>query len=419
MIPPKPILVLDAETDQALAVVRALRRENLPVHVAGSDRWGPAFWSLRASRRFLYPSPIRFPKRFLQSIIGFVSQSHYEAVFPVSDSTITVLQRFRAELPKVSFVMANRKSYEKVSDKFFCQRLAVSEGLLLPETFYPESVEDLEQRVELLGFPVVLKPRYSRFYDEKTGAVQVGDTQLVFEGKTLREAFLRLRQGDSFPCVQKWVAGKGSGVEILLKEGRILAASCHERIREMNPLGSGSSAALSVPVRQDWVRAGAALLKGCGYEGAAMVEFRVDERTGKTWFMEVNGRFWGTLALAVASGVNFPSLVLQTVVRGKEVQPIPCYETGILMRSLWKETLRLMTVLKGRPEEWAGPFPSRLEALRDYWGSFFKRHQVYSDFEGMDPLPAFVTTFSIVLKALFHFLSRPFCPRKEKKWSDR
>lgn len=39
-----------------------------------------------------------------------------------------------------------------------------------------------------------------------------------------------------------------------------------------------------------------------------MVEWKVDLRDGRPKLMEINPRFWGSLELAVRSGVNFPSL---------------------------------------------------------------------------------------------------------------
>ena len=37
-----------------------------------------------------------------------------------------------------------------------------------------------------------------------------------------------------------------------------------------------------------------------------MVEFRVDQETGTCFFMEVNGRYWGTSSLPILAGVDFP-----------------------------------------------------------------------------------------------------------------
>ena len=39
-----------------------------------------------------------------------------------------------------------------------------------------------------------------------------------------------------------------------------------------------------------------------------MMEYKQDRRTGTPLLMEVNGRFWGSLQLAIDAGVDFPYL---------------------------------------------------------------------------------------------------------------
>ena len=50
------------------------------------------------------------------------------------------------------------------------------------------------------------------------------------------------------------------------------------------------------------------LLDAVGWQGVAMVEFRVNPE-GVPYLMEVNTRFWGSLQLAIDSGVDFPWLL--------------------------------------------------------------------------------------------------------------
>ena len=41
-----------------------------------------------------------------------------------------------------------------------------------------------------------------------------------------------------------------------------------------------------------------------------MVEYKRDSSTGQPYLMEVNGRFWGSLQLAIDSGVDFPRILV-------------------------------------------------------------------------------------------------------------
>ncbi|MDH5761188.1 MAG: ATP-dependent carboxylate-amine ligase, partial [Gemmatimonadota bacterium] len=68
--------------------------------------------------------------------------------------------------------------------------------------------------------------------------------------------------------------------------------------------------------------------------------------TGTPYLMEVNGRFWGSLQLAVDAGVDFPELLVR-VAEGKDVPPIPGYRIGVRSRWLWGDVDHLLSVLRG------------------------------------------------------------------------
>jgi predicted ATP-grasp superfamily ATP-dependent carboligase len=62
-------------------------------------------------------------------------------------------------------------------------------------------------------------------------------------------------------------------------------------------------------------------MKALRWSGVAMVEFKYDPATGEAWLMEINGRFWGSMQLAVTSGVDFPWLVYQQEILGRRLEP--------------------------------------------------------------------------------------------------
>ena len=69
------------------------------------------------------------------------------------------------------------------------------------------------------------------------------------------------------------------------------------------------------------------LLQDLGLTGVAMVEFKMDARDGRPKLLEVNPRFWGSLALAIDSGVNFPYLITLMAL-GYDFEPVTDYRVG-------------------------------------------------------------------------------------------
>lgn len=63
-----------------------------------------------------------------------------------------------------------------------------------------------------------------------------------------------------------------------------------------------------------------------------MVEFKMDLADQTLKLMEINGRFWGSLQLAIDAGVDFPSLLVRTLA-DEPMQPVETYRIGV--RSRW------------------------------------------------------------------------------------
>lgn len=85
-----------------------------------------------------------------------------------------------------------------------------------------------------------------------------------------------------------------------------------------------------------------------------MVEFKEDTRTGQAYIMEINGRFWGSLQLAIDSGIDFPRLLVECAT-GKSPSPPPPHRVGIRSRWLWGDVDHLLAVFRASdssPRHW-------------------------------------------------------------------
>jgi protein-tyrosine phosphatase len=83
----------------------------------------------------------------------------------------------------------------------------------------------------------------------------------------------------------------------------------HRRIRE-DPITGGPSTCAKTIHETDLLHTGKRLLDELNWNGIAMVEFKRNHE-GKIFLMEINPKFWGSLDLAISSGVDFPSLVAE------------------------------------------------------------------------------------------------------------
>jgi hypothetical protein len=211
----------------------------------------------------------------------------------------------------------------------------------------------------------VLKPALAA--EERDGRLRRLAPRLV--ASRAEAAAVLAAWGPATPVLaQRWVAGEGAGVFGLADADGVHHLSAHRRVRMMNPAGSGSSACASAPVPRELVEPIERLLLGAGWRGLFMVELL---RAGEQWwFMELNGRPWGSLALARRRGLEYPAWAVARALDAEaELPPAPALAAGeeLLCRHLGRELVHLLFVLRG-PGAHPGAWPSRRATLRALLG---------------------------------------------------
>jgi hypothetical protein len=98
-----------------------------------------------------------------------------------------------------------------------------------------------------------------------------------------------------------------------------------------------------------------------------MVEFR-DNCVGEPCLMEVNGRFWTSLQLAVAAGVDFPRLWV-AILQGNPVEAPGTYAEGLTLRWLLGDVRRFLHILEGSPAGYPGAYPTIWQGMRELLGA--------------------------------------------------
>lgn len=360
------VLVTDAGSTKALAVVRALGPE---YEVWTTSRWRGALasWSRYATRHLeIDTNPASgFAPRLLAECVRHAVKV---VITPEERSSLLVARAQQDfESAGVRLTTAPLSAIEIAMDKARTAGAARAAGVALPRTVIPESATAAVAEAAGLGYPVVVKPRFSHFW---TGSDFISTDGVAYANNAadLARVMAATDPALPLPLLQEFVAGRGLGIFLLIGgDGSLLAEFAHERIRDLRPTGSGSVVRRSVPVNPELREAALRLLRHVGWRGAAMVEFRGDASGGTPMLMEINGRLWGSLQLATDAGVNFPKLLVQDAL-GEPVAPVREYRSGVVLRWWLGDFARLVRVFRGRPRGFTGPFPGRLASLREFLG---------------------------------------------------
>lgn len=379
------IVVLDGHGNQAVACVRSYARAGHRV-ILGCDRpsW-TAGWSRYCQEKFIYPRPQDDGDAFIECIARKVAAVGGALVVAMTERTTLKLSACRDKIGVAggSVVLPSHETVLRAFDKLQTLELARSLGIDTPYTMVVEERTDLASLIPTLSYPVVLKARASEELRHDGTTVSAGVQCYAQNQKQFLTALETLRRQSTSILVQEFIEGRGIGYFALLKNGEVRAEFAHQRIRDVRPCGSGSSFRKSVILEAQVRTAGLAMLRALEWHGAAMVEFRM-RRDGTPVFMEVNGRFWNSLALAIHAGVDFPVLVAELAQRG-DVRPQLDYKSDVRCRWLLGDFRHLVEVWRGKPDGFPEPYPPKLRTLLAVILPAFGTH--HDNFEWDDPLP--------------------------------
>ena len=322
-------LVLDAGSPAGVETVQALGRGGMEVDAADTLATSLAFRSRYPRQRLRQPSPAR-TSEFLAWLEDLDAARGYTLIVPATEASLLALRRRPAgDALRTKAVLPSDEALDATLDKRRTVELAARLGIPVPESRVIASLEDAPPATE---FPLVLKPVRS--------ATSVGGDVLILAAAIVRDegarrAALRELLAHGPVQQQRWIGGHGVGVEMLFDRGREVWHFAHERIHEVPLTGGGSTYRRSVRPPAPLLAAARALLCALDWHGVAMVEFRVGR--GETFhLMEVNPRLWGSLALGIDCGVNFP-LGLWRIAAGQPHAPQPAYRTHYFTRHLPKD----------------------------------------------------------------------------------
>lgn len=360
------VLVTDGEQRAALAIVRSLGRAGYNVCACSARGRSLAGASRHCRREARVADALADPRTFLADVMALVRTWSVDILIPVSEAALLSILPARERFEATRIPFADADTFGRVSDKELVLRAAPHFGIGVPEQWTlacPEAHIGLDP--DALAFPLVIKP--SRSIEERDGQRSKVSVRYAADQRQLQMQVAEL-DASAYPLLlQRRVRGPGVGVFLLLWDGRTVAVFSHRRIREKPPSGGVSVYRESIPADPALVERSRALLEHFGWQGVAMVEYKLDEVSGVPYLMEINGRFWGSLQLAIDAGVDFPSLLLSAAA-GESPEPVLQYRTGLRSRWWWGDVDHLLARLRTTSNqlESRGNGGGKLRAVRDF-----------------------------------------------------
>lgn len=382
------VLITDGDQRASLAAVRALALAGYPVHVV-SDRVkclaGSSKYALTST---LLPNPLGNPIQFAEQLSQLANTLSAQVILPISEPSLLAVLSSPDLFQGLTVPFPDLETFSAISDKLSLLETAKEIGIKTPAQLTllsPLEPDAAGFEMDRLDYPIVVKPARtiaSQSDPSKASAEGAVTSPATAPDSEVREKFtvqhaanpaelrnvLRDFDGKGYPLLlQQRIVGPGVGIFVLLWNGELIASFSHRRIREHPPAGGVSVYREAYPMDPELLDKSVQLLKRWNWNGVAMIEYKIDETTGDAYLMEINGRFWGSLQLAVDAGVNFPALLLRCAT-GDQVEKVNSYNTNIRSRWEWGDINHLYMRMRYSDKDLAVPagFPGKWRSLINF-----------------------------------------------------
>ncbi len=278
-------------------------------------------------------------------------------LFPLDDTAVWLCSRL--ELPP-GWLLAGPSgdAAEVALNKSRQVEFAARTGFNVPLTSLVHTARDLYGAVG--SYPVILKG--AQCLVQRESRLHGCRTWICADREELERACGEWAERVPL-LVQPFIEGVGEGVFGLATLDGVRAWSGHRRLRMMNPQGSGASACVSQHVPDDLKRAAEAFIEQTRWRGLFMIEL-LREPSGRVWFVELNGRPWGSMALARRQGLEYPAWQVRLALDGQSAAGREqTGGAGVVCRHVGRELLHTLFVFRGPKSKALRKWPSAWRAL--------------------------------------------------------
>lgn len=314
----------DAHVASAVSGLRGLGRAGHRVLAVGPSRTAGGLWSRYAAEDAVAPSAVDEPAAFAAAVSRLALERGSPIVYPGGEAALSALTDDALELPRrprLPYPPDLQGTLSRIRDKRMLPKLAAPAELRTATTLLEGRPDHL--LAEEVPFPCVVKPAMP--------GGELGSARVIESQFALRELLDGL-DSEAPLLVQERVTGPLVVLAVVVGSDGAPVARFQQRVHRTWPAEAGTSTlAVSVPPDDELVEQATSMLVATGYWGLAQLDFVLSD-TGPV-LIDVNPRFYTSLPLALACGVNLPAAWHAVAVGRGSPQP-HAYRVGVTYRWL-------------------------------------------------------------------------------------
>lgn len=359
-------LVTQAGSRVGYTIMRSLAGLGVEVVCMDTAQWTPTRLS-RYCRVYLQcPDPHIDPEGYLAFVDRVVTEYGIERIVPAYDEAF-FLAKHRHRLTRPDVLAAQPyEQYLKLHHKPSFSAVAAGAGGRVPRCTCLRAEADLGSAARSCGFPMIVKPEYGG----GGWAVEQIDS---FDDLLARWRAFDRAGHDNELFAQERVTGVLCGHGLVANAGQVVAANSYASLRQY-PAGTGPATCRTQPPANDMASQAARIVALTGWTGPCHFDFIVEPESGRSWAIDCNPRFWGSIDHAAAAGFDVPQTYWRTA-RGEHIKLDEVEGPDTLW--FWGDLLDLLSHLRHER--------GRVRLTMDRLAAW--RRVVIDDWDWRDPLP--------------------------------
>jgi predicted ATP-grasp superfamily ATP-dependent carboligase len=324
VLPHWPAAVVASAFLTGVRVARSLERRGVRVVLIDCDTNQHGFRSVYGET-LSCPNPDREPAAWLTFMQELANRlGGKPALFAASDQFATAIGRFARELQGLFRLSDTAELQMELAVKDGQVRLAARHGLPGPRTGYASSLAELASFAAEGDFPMVLKPRQQRYWQQAPAGHPVREAKALLcnDMASLLATYSSAAEIAPDVVVQELIRGPDTNKRVYLAHyGRRGERLYQLTLAELRCTTFGVPSVCEPIDDPETADVCDRFFRSLGYHGPCEIEVMRDERGGQPKFIDINPRFTGSGDAVQFTGID-PAWLAYLDFIGEPVSPV-------------------------------------------------------------------------------------------------
>jgi len=288
---------------QALGLARQVQKLGLEVMLFSDSRYSITRFSNAVKQTIIFKSE----NDLLDKIVNLNINPKNILLFPTNDRMVEFLSQNYDLLSRGFYLgIPGPETIKIFADKCNAYRFAARHNIPIPDSYFPNSMKEVNEIAEKIKYPVIIKPAIMHTFHKIFGKKAIKCDNLTELISTIALVTKKIPLDQLI--IQEFLDG---GAKTLFSygtfaaNGKAIASLMVNRTRQ-NPMTFGNSTTYAVTCNIPEIKEYAEkILELANYFGLAEIEFMYDKKNKQYKFLEINTRAWKWHSISDGLGFSF------------------------------------------------------------------------------------------------------------------